>query len=152
MKINLARTLHEIILKSFLHLRDKNITIHYDDLFNKEDCYCVCYCYPTKFEIKIDHSLQNKRKAIIGAIVHELNHIVWYVYNPQGYHEQDYKLYKEELIHRHRDEVYTDLQTILYGYGFELLELMEHYQKYPTEEYTNGTYCGLKAQEIKRLI
>ena len=148
----LNKLLKKIIDKSFTGLCVTPISINFAHVFFKHDAYCIYFTTNNSYHIGIDHSLKNNRKAIIGAIVHELNHIEWELFSSDNYFKQDFKLYQSELKHKQRDEIYTDIQTILKGYGKELLELMNHYHKHPTLEYTNGSYCGLKSSDIKKLI
>lgn len=148
----LNKLLQKIISKSFKELENKPILIKFDDVFNIHDTYCIYFSYHNHFEINVDWSLQNKKSALMGAIVHELCHIVWETNISSVHFYEDYDLYCNNPMHMQRDEIYTDLQTIMCGYGKHLLSLMKHFHNYPTKDYASGQYCGMKISDIEKLI
>ena len=151
--MDLDKIMKDLIKKSYPELINREISIEFENNFEEDDCYFI---YGNMrgggFFIEVEESLKNFDSRIaIGGIAHELCHIVWEISLPKYYEKNDARLYHRHLHHRQRDERYTDLETILRGYGSELRLTMEHYHKYPTKDYLAGNYCGLRIDEFKRL-
>ena len=126
-----------IIDISFAELKRVKISIGFEDCLKNHDSHCY-YAYKNKnYFIGIGTTLNVKdhKNIIIGAIAHELCHIVWEISTSERHFNKDYALFESNFMHRQRDEQYTDLQTILRGYGKELKELMLYYHQHPTKEY-----------------
>ena len=142
----------EIVVKSFPELKYIKIEIDFNNVLEEDDAYFIYGTFSkNEFFIDLDKSLKIvKKEIIVGGIVHELCHIVWELNIPE-FKSKDLKFYKIIPKYRQRDEKYTDLETILRGYGSELFSLMDYYQRYPTRGYKKGTYSGLTVDDLKKI-
>ena len=150
--MKLEKIMRKIIKESFPELANIDISIDFEDSYNIDDCYFLYGNKEIGFFIDVDKSLETAEQGIIvGGIAHELCHILWECSVTKYYERHDSRLYKKHFLHRQRDEKYTDLETILRGYGPELLLVMKHYQDYPTKDYAAGKYCGLTYSDLIKL-
>lgn len=150
--MDLDKIMSKMIRKSFPELINVNILIEFAETFQIDDCYFIYGTVKGGFFIHVEESLKNFNPAITeGGIAHELCHILWARTISRVHEKTDSRLYVKYWHHRQRDEKYTDLETILRGYGPQLRLAMDHYHKYPPKEYLAGKYCGLTIDDFKKL-
>lgn len=138
----------EATLKGFPELRSKDITIQWVKL---DDALLeVQPMDPDGWIIEVDKSMAKaSQKSIIGGIAHELSHIVSELNWKKSTKLFDKILYSLSNRYKTLDERNTDLETILRGFGAELLEFLETTKAWDLDHYEED---GLHLREVQKLL
>jgi hypothetical protein len=139
----------ELIVKSFPDLVDMTIDTFIVPDKEIPDAYLQYSSMSSSFYIDICETLASQNdKIVIGGIVHELCHIARDRFG--NWFEQF--IYDHNLRYRRLVERNTDLDTIIRGYGKELLAYTEwHFSQVKREELISE-YEGITFIELQRII
>jgi hypothetical protein len=146
---NLDELKDEIVIKGFPELLDEDIKIEYQEL--EEGMFSQGEFKGGGYYIDVDETLKEAPKEVLeGGIAHEISHIV--IAKKTGRLEKlmDDILYRiygkyESLVERN-----TDIQTIMRGYGKQLLEMMRYSEG--KMGYNHFKEDGLSIAEIKSIL
>ena len=144
MKINPEKIMEGMIKKGFPDLYKESITLKY--YMKRKNCFMDYSLYSDKsYSIGISEIMKNCSVAVFkGGLGHELSHIARERTETKT-QDRLYKKYKEYRLLEERD---TDLETIIRGYGKELLKFVEFTDK--IKAYTKE--AGLSAREVRNLL
>lgn len=134
-----------MIRTSFPELEEQKIIIGYKNMGNAYFLFETNQAPLYKIFVNNDvkrHPLEIAR----GGIAHELCHFVNRLNLSEYMRKKDEELYRKNPLYRKLDERNTDLQTILRGYGKELLALNS------LKRVSSMADGGLTPEEIKKLL
>ncbi len=138
---NLNKLLDEIICKGFPELIKLDISISWVKL-NDAFLQTGTFLAHKGYFIEVDHSLKNVNISIlIGGLAHELSHVALNHHSSSIIENLLYKLSKH---YKTAIERTTDLETIIRGYGNDLLNFI----KWSNDAYEQD---GLSLRELKIL-
>lgn len=142
------KSILEYILTKFPELRSKDIQIEWTE--SEESLLSVQELDPEGWIIEVDKDLENAKEAVIrGGIAHELCHILTDLKWKNSSRLLDRLLYKISRRYEILDERNTDLETILRGFGPELLAFMVESEKAGLDFHEED---GLSIRELKALL
>lgn len=142
---------NSLIHKSFPELEKVSILIDFEEL---SDAYLMYGVVKDKKEyfIVVDPSMKKAPvKAVTGGIAHELCHIVSDLQDNSILKIFWNWLYNKNIYYQNLVERNTDTDTIIRGYGNELLILMDFSNKNADDRVFKTPYTGLTYEEIFKI-
>ena len=145
---NLIEITDSIITASFPELIDEDIQIEYtsiDDVVMQSG-----YLSPEGFYIEVDNNVQDAPVDVIeGGVAHELSHIAEYLKESRFHSMRNGIAYRISSRYKRLVERNTDVDTIMRGYGHQLLAFLQYCEQKGFPHYHED---GLSIREVNKLL
>lgn len=144
MIIKPEQIMKQMLMKGFPDLLKESITLNY--YRKRKDCFFEYASFADKtYSIDISDIMKNCPIAVFkGGLGHELSHIA----RARTENKTQLRLYKKYREYRTLEERETDLETIIRGYGKELMEFLRFIET--IRPYKKDS--GLSATEAEMLV